>query len=134
MSSFFHSRNKLVSLGAFALLLLLVGVTAAPQQVCSTAPFSGPSFTLTSTGGHIQTNTASSDTAGTIAIASGTSASHSFVSPGYSSAPVCVVTPIGDPTAAGAWWVTTSGTSVPVHTHGTATGLGFNYVCIGNPT
>jgi uncharacterized membrane protein YphA (DoxX/SURF4 family) len=98
------------------------------------APFSGPSFTLTSSGGHIQTNAASSDTSGTIAIASGVSASHTFVSPGYTSAPVCVITPLANPTAAAGWFVTTTATSITVHTVNSVTAFGFNYFCVGNPT
>jgi hypothetical protein len=71
----------------------------------------------------------SSDAAGSVTISSSTSATVNFGT-SYNSAPKCVVTPTSDPTAVGAYWVTstTSAFTVNVHTSGTIT---FNYVCVG---
>jgi Pectate lyase superfamily protein len=65
--------------------------------------------------------------AGTIAISSATSASHSF-STAYTSAPYCTLTPTTDPTAVGAYWATstTGAVTANVHTRGTIT---FNFNC-----
>jgi hypothetical protein len=105
--------------------------------VSATAPVSGPSFTLTSTGGHIQTAGSSSDTSGTIAITTGNAtAAHTFSTPYSPNPPVCAVTPLANITAVTTtWWATTTVTTVTVHASPAVTGnLAFSYVCIGNPT
>lgn len=72
-----------------------------------------------------------SDLAGTIAISSGTSASHSFATT-HSVAPSCTIVPLSDPGIGVRWWVTSSTTAVTAHLSA-AVVITFNYLCIGNP-
>jgi hypothetical protein len=71
------------------------------------------------------------DVAGTIALSKASSASHTFNTP-YSSTPVCVLTPISNPTGLTPWWVTATSTQLTVHTAVSGT-ITFNYHCTGNP-
>jgi hypothetical protein len=82
-------------------------------------------------GQHILTASANNDTSGQLRVSSATSASYTFVTV-WSAPPACALTPTSDPTAIGAWWVTTSTSTLTanLHTRGTIT---FNYVCVGNP-
>ncbi len=82
---------------------------------------------FTAAGSHINTQGASTDVAGTIAISSATSASHSF-STNYTNAPTCVITPITDPTSVGVWWVSTSTSAVTANIKSSGS-ITFNYVC-----
>ena len=75
--------------------------------------------------------TSGHDVAGTIVIASGTSASVSFAMP-FSSAPICTLTPASDPTSVGGWWVTATGSGITANVKN-AGAITFNYVCAGNP-
>ena len=81
--------------------------------------------------GHLGSNAANADVAGTVTITSSTSQAVSFTH-NFTSAPVVVLTPQSDPTATGGWWVTTtvSGFTVNVTISGTIT---FNYTVVGNP-
>lgn len=72
---------------------------------------------------------ANSDMAGQIAIVAGTSGSYTFLL-GWQTAPICTVTPTSDPTAAGAYWVSSSATTLTITTKNAAT-VTFNYICIG---
>ncbi len=74
---------------------------------------------------------ATNNYAGTIAMASGTSASATFSTP-FNSAPVCTLTPTSDPSSVGAWWVTTTTSTVTANVK-SAGAITFNYVCAGNP-
>jgi hypothetical protein len=71
------------------------------------------------------------DYAGTISIQGATAATVEFKRP-FQSVPVCSLTPTTDPTDAGAYWVTTSKSSVTANVH-RATKVTFDYVCVGNP-
>ena len=89
-----------------------------------------PKLTINSNGGHIQTNLATSDIAGSISLSAATSGSQTFATP-YSNAPICVITPTTNP-AMKSFWVTTSTTVITANISTSATII-FNYVCIGNP-
>jgi hypothetical protein len=73
----------------------------------------------------------SNDYAGTVKVAGGTSATANFKQP-FRSIPVCTLTPTSDPSDLGAYWVSSSSSSVTVHVR-RAGDLLFNYMCVGNP-
>jgi hypothetical protein len=77
--------------------------------------------------GHIQ---GSADVQGTVAVSSSTSGSTNF-SKTYNNAPVCTLTPTSDPTAVGAYWVTTTTGAITAHVHTSGT-ITFNFQCFGN--
>jgi hypothetical protein len=81
-------------------------------------------------GGHIEQAFATNGISGIIAISAATSASKTFTR-SYA-APVCRLTPVGDPTAVEVYWATatTGAITANVITSGTLT---FNYFCAGNP-
>jgi hypothetical protein len=140
LNRFLHRKFlAVVSVTGLACLLLFLTANATPQQVTSSVAIGTPGLTINSSTGRLQTNAASNDLAGTITINATSSASHTFSGSGYSTAPpVCVATPIADPTvsAVPTWWVSSTLTTVTVHTHsvlGAGNSLIFNYVCIGNP-
>lgn len=81
-----------------------------------------------SAGSHINTQAASTDIAGTIAISSSTSAAFTF-NTAYTNAPNCTLTPTSDPTSTGTWWVTTSTTAVTAHVSISGT-ITFMYHCV----
>jgi len=68
------------------------------------------------------------DSAGQISLSSATSNSYTFANTGYSSAPICSLTPTSDPTATGTFWVTVSTTVLTAHVHTSGT-ITFDYVC-----
>lgn len=68
------------------------------------------------------------DNAGTIVITSSTTGTYTFANTGYSSSPVCTLTPITDPTAVGTWWATTTATVLTANVHASGT-ITFNYTC-----
>lgn len=70
------------------------------------------------------------DISGQIAVSSATSASYTFAL-GYSSAPVCVLTPTSNPGLL-TWWVTTTAAAVTANLSASGT-LTFNYHCFGAP-
>jgi hypothetical protein len=70
-----------------------------------------------------------SDLAGQIAISAANAGSYTFAQ-SWATAPICTATPTSDPTAAGAYWVTTSNTTLTVNVKSAAT-LTFNYTCVG---
>jgi hypothetical protein len=88
---------------------------------------SASGFLVNTTGGHIGTNAASNDIGGTIAIASGTSATHTFAT-AYTNAPNCVLTPTSSPSAIGFYFVTTSTTGVTANITISGT-ITFMYAC-----
>jgi len=69
--------------------------------------------------------------AGTITIAGSDSRSISFKQP-FKSRPACTLTPTGDPSAVGAYWVVTTPTSVTARVKRPSK-ISFNYICVGNP-
>ncbi len=71
---------------------------------------------------------ANTDLAGQITITSSTTGTYTFASTALTSAPVCSLTPVTDPTVIGGYWATATPTIVTAHvkTSGTIT---FNYVC-----
>jgi hypothetical protein len=87
---------------------------------------------------HVNQAVANSDFGGTIAISSGTSASHAFANAFTgANAPICTLTPTSDSTAFGAYWVSYRGNrgnwtgfSANIHSAGS---ISFNYRCTGNP-
>lgn len=94
---------------------------------------SGGAIKFNSTGDEIQGgSSANNNISGIIAVASSTTGTFTFLGQGYSSTPTCVVSPIGDPTAVGVWWITATNTVLTVHVKVSGT-LSFNYVCIGQP-
>jgi hypothetical protein len=68
------------------------------------------------------------DNAGTIAIAASTTGTYTFANTGYSSSPICTVTPITNPTAVGVYWVTTTTTVLTVNVASSGT-ITFNFTC-----
>jgi hypothetical protein len=133
-------RKSLAVLGALGLVCLLLFLTtsAIPQQVTTSVAIGTPGLTINSSNGHLQTNAATSDVAGTITIAATTSSNFHTFSASYTTMPVCVATPITSPTVSTVplWWVSTTTGAVTVHTQsvlGTGVTLTFNYICIGNP-
>jgi hypothetical protein len=80
---------------------------------------------------HLNNVPGNPDLSGTQTINSGTETSFTFEN-AFSSAPVVVVTPQGDTTAIGAYWVTTSPTGFSIFMKNSGT-MTFNYVVIGNP-
>ncbi len=120
-----NTHSALLSLngGAFVSVPQLagdLGGAAASPQVVSTHL------------SHLTQTTANGDIAGTIALSSATSASHTF-SKAFNSAPVCVLTPTSKPGSGQLWWVTATTTIVTANV-GTAATISFNYHCVGNPT
>ena len=94
---------------------------------------SGGAIVFNSKGDEIQGgSSANNNISGIIAVASSTTGTFTFLGQGYSSTPTCVVSPIGDPTTVGVWWVTATNTVLTVHVKVSGT-LSFNYVCIGQP-
>jgi hypothetical protein len=71
------------------------------------------------------------DYAGTISIDGGSSAKVNFRQP-FQSNPVCTLTPTSDPTEIGAYWVSTSPSSVTASVRHPGR-IVFNFVCVGNP-
>lgn len=109
------------------------------QNSCIT--FNASSWTLTGTsapnlgfgqskGQHFVTQAAANDMAGTVGVASSTTASVAFTT-NYTNTPVCVLTP--QTTGLTSWYlsaISNSGFTVTVAPSGTYT---FGYICIGNP-
>ncbi len=78
MSSLVPNRRVLLVLGAFCLMgAFVLSLRASPQQVTASAPVAAPGLTVNSNGGHIQTNVANSDIAGTFTT-SGTTGTVTF--------------------------------------------------------
>lgn len=133
MANQFLNRKIWVPFGVVAAILLTLRLSAIPQSVSTTA-----GLTLASSNGRLLTNAANNDLAGTITIAvTSNSNAHSFTTPNYSSAPVCVATPTTLPTSSGVaqTYVSTTTSAVTVHTNVNVTtnSLTFNYICVGNP-
>jgi hypothetical protein len=99
-------------------------ITGLLMQVANNT---GGALTFLNAANHINTATATTDVAGTIAISSSTSGSKTFTS-AYNNAPNCVITPKSDPTAVGVWWVTTSTTTVTANIKVSGT-INFTYIC-----
>lgn len=70
------------------------------------------------------------DSAGQIVLASATSNSYTFANTGYASAPICTLTPTGDPTSVGVWWVTVTTTTLTAHVESSGS-ITFDYTCFG---
>jgi hypothetical protein len=107
-----------------------ISINGTSTSLTSTATFAAPKFTVNSNGGHIQTNLANSDVAGTISLTSAGSAFQSFTT-AYSSVPICVITPTTTP-GTKSFWVTTTTGAVTANISTPSTII-FNYICIGNP-
>lgn len=77
---------------------------------------------------------ANGDIAGVITVSNpATTATVTFTT-AFTSAPVVVITPTADPTALGAYWVTSTTTNFTVHVTTTpGTTFDFNYMAMGNP-
>lgn len=82
-------------------------------------------------GQHFESQAANNDLDGVLAVSASTSGSVTFTTP-YTSAPSCTLSPTGDPTIVGVWWVTTSTTTVTANIKVSGT-INFMYHCIGNP-
>jgi hypothetical protein len=80
---------------------------------------------------HLNNVAGNPDLCGTLTITDGTETSFTFEN-AFVSAPVVVITPQGDMTALGAYWVTTSNTGFSIFMKNSGT-MTFNYVVIGNP-
>lgn len=74
-------------------------------------------------------STSNTDLAGTIAISGETSGSYLFAGQ-YDSAPHCFVTPLGDTSAVGTYWINETPTQLTIFVK-TAGSVTFNYSCIG---
>jgi hypothetical protein len=83
-------------------------------------------------GEHLGAQAAQKDLSGTVTITSSTSQAVTF-NTAFASTPVVVVTPTGDTTTVGPYWVTPSTTGFTVSIHTTGSTMTFNYVVIGNP-
>lgn len=81
---------------------------------------------------HLNNTPGNPDVAGTQTINSGTEVSFTFEN-AFTDAPVVVVTPQGDTTSIGAWWVTTTATGFSIFMKNSGT-MTFNYVVVGNPS
>jgi hypothetical protein len=99
-------------------------ITGLSMQVANNT---GGVLNFLNAGNHIDTQAASTDIAGTIAISSATSASKTFTA-AYTHAPNCILTPQSDPTAVGVWWATTSTTAVTANVKVSGT-ISFTYIC-----
>jgi hypothetical protein len=102
--------------------------TGTGAQVLNTAPVFATSIGFAGAGTHFNTQAASTDVSGVIAIASATSALHTFAT-NYTNAPTCTITPTSDPTSVGGWWVTSSISAVTANIAISGT-ITFNYHCI----
>ena len=80
---------------------------------------------------HLNNVAGNPDLCGIQTITSGTETSFTFEN-AFASAPVVVITPQGDTTDIGAYWVTTSPTGFSIFMKNSGT-MTFNYVVIGNP-
>lgn len=80
---------------------------------------------------HFNQYSGAHDAAGTITLASATSASYTFGT-AFTSAPVCTLTPTSSASACANYYVTTSTTAVTANVT-TACSITFNYTCVGNP-
>ena len=74
-------------------------------------------------------NSQQEDLAGQLQINSGTATSFTF-STAYTNAPLVVVTPNGDPTSVGGYWVTSTNTGFTINIKNSGT-INFNYIVIG---
>lgn len=78
-------------------------------------------------GSHINTQAASTDVAGTIAVSASTTGTKTFTT-NYANAPNCNLTPQADPTTTGVYWVTTTISTVVAHVSISGT-INFTYQC-----
>ena len=117
-----HTAQLSVNGGSFVPIPQLagdLGGTASAPQVVSTHL------------SHLNQNSGSNDVAGTIAISSATSASHTFAA-AFAVVPICVITPITMPASGVRWSVSSTATTVTATISASGT-LTFNYICVGNP-
>jgi hypothetical protein len=78
----------------------------------------------------LKTGTGSNtDLTGTVTLTAATTGTYAFAGT-YTSPPLCTITPLTDPTAAGVHWVTITNTVLTIH-QASAVTLSYIYVCIG---